>query len=152
MAACAAGVCTAKNAKVGRCCSTGRSKGVAMRLSIVVGVGLVAVSVFSAASARADEEGEKVFKKYCTACHTVEAGKNKVGPSLAGVVGRKAGSVPGFKYSDANEKSGVVWDEKTLDEYLTNPRKFIPGTKMLFAGIKKEDERKAVISYLAEHK
>lgn len=123
-----------------------------MRLSIMVGAGLVVVSVVSAGSARADDEGEKVFKKYCTACHTVEAGKNKVGPSLAGVVGRKAGSAPGFNYSDANKKSGVVWDEKTLDEYLVEPRKFMPGTKMLFAGIKKEDERKAVIAYLEEHK
>jgi len=123
-----------------------------MRLSIMVGAGLVVVSVVSAGSARADDEGEKVFKKYCTACHTVEAGKNKVGPSLAGVVGRKAGNASGFNYSDANKKSGVVWDEKTLNEYLTDPRKFMPGTKMLFAGIKKEDERKAVISYLEEHK
>jgi cytochrome c len=123
-----------------------------MRLSIMVGAGLVVFSVVFAGSARADDEGEKVFKKYCTACHTVEAGKNKVGPSLAGVVGRKAGSASGFNYSDANKKSGVVWDEKTLNEYLTDPRKFMPGTKMLFAGIKKEDERKAVISYLEEHK
>jgi cytochrome c len=123
-----------------------------MRLSIAVGASLFAVSLAVAGPARADADGEKVFKKYCTACHTVEAGKNKVGPSLAGVVGRKAGSAPGFNYSDANKNSGVTWDETHLDEYLANPRKLIPGTKMIFAGIKKEDERKAVISYLEEHK
>jgi cytochrome c len=123
-----------------------------MRLSTVLGAGLVAVTMLAAGPARADAEGEKVFKKYCTACHTVEAGKNKVGPSLAGIVGRKAGTVPNFAYSDANKNSGLVWDQAKLDEYLTNPKQFMPGTKMIFAGIKKEDERKAVIDYLAEHK
>jgi cytochrome c len=123
-----------------------------MRLSTIVGASLVALSLIAAGSARADSDGEKVFKKYCTACHTVEAGKNKVGPSLAGVVGRKAGSAPNFAYSDVNKNSGVVWDEAHLDQYLTDPRKFMPGTKMIFAGIKKDDERKAVISYLEEHK
>jgi cytochrome c len=123
-----------------------------MRLSTIVGASLVAMSLIAAGSARADAEGEKVFKKYCSVCHTVEAGKNKVGPSLAGVIGRKAGSAPGFAYSEANKSSGVVWDEAHLDQYLVDPRKYMPGTKMVFAGIKKEDERKAVISYLEEHK
>jgi cytochrome c len=123
-----------------------------MRLSTIVGASLVAMSLVAAGSARADAEGEKVFKKYCSVCHTVEAGKNKVGPSLAGVIGRKAGSAPGFAYSEANKNSGVVWDETHLDQYLVDPRKYMPGTKMVFAGIKKEDERKAVISYLEEHK
>ncbi|HEX7967040.1 MAG TPA: cytochrome c family protein, partial [Stellaceae bacterium] len=85
-------------------------------------------------------------------CHTVEAGKNKIGPSLAGIVGRKAGTAPGFSYSDANKKSGVTWDEATLDAYLTDPRKFMPGTKMVFAGLKNPDDRKAIIAYLKEHK
>jgi cytochrome c len=123
-----------------------------MRLSTVIGATLVAVTILAAGSARADADGEKVFKKYCTACHTVEAGKNKVGPSLAGVVGRKAGTAPNFSYSDANKGSGVVWDAAHLDQYLENPKKFMPGTKMIFAGIKKDEERKAVIDYLAEHK
>jgi cytochrome c len=122
-----------------------------MRLSTIAAASLVAV--FSVAgSAYAQADGEKVFKKYCTACHTVEAGKNRVGPSLAGIVGRKAGTVPGFSYSDANKNSGVVWDAENLDEYLQNPKKFMPGTKMIFAGIRKAEERKALISYLEEQK
>ncbi|MBX6366756.1 MAG: cytochrome c family protein [Rhodospirillales bacterium] len=122
-----------------------------MRLSTIAAASLVAI--FSVAgSAYANDAGEKVFKKYCTACHTVEAGKNRVGPSLAGIVGRKAGSVPGFAYSDANKNSGVVWDEDKLNEYLENPKKFMPGTKMVFAGIKKEEERKALIDFLKEQK
>ena len=105
----------------------------------------------AAPAARADG-GEAIFKKYCMVCHTVEAGKNKIGPSLAGIVGRKSGSVPGFNYTEANKNSGVTWDEKTLDTYLTDPRKFIPGTKMLFAGLKSEDDRKELIEYLKEQK
>jgi cytochrome c len=98
--------------------------------------------------ARADEPGEAVFKRNCSICHSVEPGKNKIGPSLAGVVGRKAGSVPGYSYSDANKKSGLTWDEATLDKYLTDPRAVVPGTKMLFAGLKNPADRKAVIAYL----
>jgi len=98
----------------------------------------------------AEEPGETLFKKNCAICHTLEEGKNKIGPSLAGVVGRKAGSVPGFAYSAANKNSGDMWDEATLDTYLTDPRKFMPGTKMVFAGLKNSEDRKALIEYLKE--
>ena len=98
--------------------------------------------------AAADEPGETLFKKNCAICHTLEAGKNKIGPSLAGVVGRKAGSVPGFAYSAANKSSGDVWNAQTLDSYLADPRKFMPGTKMVFAGLKNLQDRKALIEYL----
>ena len=98
----------------------------------------------------AEEPGETLFKKNCAICHTLEEGKNKIGQSLAGVVGRKAGSVPGFAYSAANKNSGDMWDEATLDTYLTDPRKFMPGTKMVFAGLKNSEDRKALIEYLKE--
>jgi cytochrome c2 len=98
----------------------------------------------------AEEPGETLFKKNCAICHTLEEGKNKIGPSLAGVVGRKAGSVPGFAYSAANKNSGDTWDEATLDTYLTDPRKFMPGTKMVFAGLKNSEDRKALIEYLKQ--
>jgi len=100
---------------------------------------------------RAEEAGEVVFKKNCAVCHTLEAGKNKIGPTLAGVVDRKAGSVPGFAYSTANKNSGDTWDEQTLDIYLTDPKKFMPGTKMIFAGVKNPTDRKALVEYLKEH-
>ena len=92
--------------------------------------------------------GEKVFKK-CKACHVVEEGKNKTGPSLYGIVGRAAGSVEGYKYSKAIADSGLVWDAETLDAYLTNPKKYLKGTKMAFPGLKKEKDRADVIAYLA---
>lgn len=91
--------------------------------------------------------GKKVFNK-CKTCHALEAGVNKIGPSLAGVIGRAAGTVEGFKYSDAMQGSGITWDEETLDKYLADPKGFIPGNKMAFAGLKKEDERENVIAYL----
>jgi cytochrome c len=102
--------------------------------------------------AQAQDAGEAVFKRYCSVCHTVEAGKNKIGPSLAGILGRTAGSVPGYTYTEANKNSGVTWDEKNLDTYLSDPKKFIPGTKMLFAGVKNDDDRKALIAYLKQPK
>jgi cytochrome c2 len=111
----------------------------------------VALLAVVASRVRAEETGEALFKKNCAVCHTLEPGKNKIGPSLAGVVGRKAGSVPGFTYSTANKESGDIWDEQTLDTYLTDPRKFMPGTKMVFAGLKSPEDRKALIDYLNNH-
>jgi cytochrome c len=91
--------------------------------------------------------GEKTFAQ-CKACHQAVAGKNGVGPSLAGIVGRTAGQVAGFSYSAANKNSGVTWTEETMFEYLEAPQKFMPGTKMAFAGLKKPQDRANVIAYL----
>jgi cytochrome c len=84
----------------------------------------------------------------CKACHSVEAGKNGVGPSLAGVYGRKAGTLAGFKFSDPHAKSGLTWDEPTLTKYLADPKGVIPGNKMVFAGLKNPADVAAVIAYL----
>lgn len=92
--------------------------------------------------------GEKVFMK-CKVCHQIgDTAKNMVGPVLTGVVGRKAGTYPGYNYSEANKNSGITWDEATLDTYLTNPKAKVPGTKMIFPGLPKEEDRKNVIAYL----
>ena len=112
-----------------------------------------ATAMLAAGAAHADgnpAEGKKVFRK-CAACHTVQAGKNRVGPSLHDVVGRKAGSVDGFKYSNAMQEFGAgggVWVAKALDAYLADPRGFVKGNRMAFPGLKKEDEREDVIAYL----
>lgn len=95
--------------------------------------------------------GEKVFNQ-CKACHTIEAGKNRVGPSLHGVVGRQAGSVEGFTYSPAMKSSGLTWTPETLDKYLADPKGAIPGNKMAFAGLKKPEDRANVIAYLSQQK
>jgi cytochrome c len=92
-------------------------------------------------------KGEKVFAQ-CKACHVAEPNVNRVGPSLHGVVGRKAGTVAGFNYSNANKSSGVTWSEDVLFTYLEAPQKFMPGTRMAFAGLKKPQDRADVIAYL----
>lgn len=120
-------------------------------IASVIVPALVALSALATpASAEGDAgKGEKLFAK-CKACHTIEAGKNKVGPSLAGVIGRHAGGVEGFKYSDAMHSSGVIWDEASLDKYLADPKGFVPGNKMAFPGLKNEQDRQDVIAYLKQ--
>ena len=112
-------------------------------------VALAAGLLSSAAMAQDLAAGKSSFAK-CKACHSLEEGKNEIGPSLHGLFGRKAGTAPKFKYSAANQSSGIEWNEDTLFKYLENPQKDIPGTKMVFPGIKGEAERKNLIAYLKE--
>ena len=118
-----------------------------IRLPVLLGAIALAFS-FNSVEAADLKKGKKVFNK-CKACHTLKAGgKNKVGPNLHGVMGRKAGLVEGFKYSEAMLKSGITWDDATLDKYLTKPKKLVPKTKMRFAGLRKKSQRENLIAYL----
>ncbi len=94
--------------------------------------------------------GEKVFKK-CKVCHSFDPGKKKIGPHLMGVVGRKSGSVEGYKYSKAMAAADITWDEANLDKFLTKPKAFLKKTKMSFGGLKKESQRADLIAYLKAH-
>jgi cytochrome c len=93
--------------------------------------------------------GEVIFKQ-CAACHSLDPDTNKTGPSLAGLFGRKAGTVEDFNYSDANKNSGIVWDEASLRKYLPNPQALVPRTKMAFMGLKDPQQVEDVIAYLKE--
>lgn len=95
------------------------------------------------------DNGAKLFKARCTQCHTInKGGPNKTGPNLYGLFGRQTGSVPGYKYSPANKNAGITWGEQTLFDYLEKPKKYIPKTKMAFAGFKKPQDRADVVAYM----
>ena len=101
------------------------------------------------ASAQDAAAGEKAFA-VCKACHQIgDSAKNAVGPVLNGLIGRKAGSVDGYNYSDANKKSGLTWDEATFTDYIKDPKAKIPGTKMAFAGVKNETEAQNLWAYIS---
>jgi len=109
-----------------------------------------AISILFASSASATGDvtkGEKVFGK-CKICHDAASTQNKIGPFLKGVFGRKAGTVAGYTYSNAMKSSGIVWNEDKLKAFVANPKTLVPGTKMTFVGLKKQDEIEDLIAYL----
>ena len=114
---------------------------------------MAASLVLLALPARADgdpEKGRKVFIR-CQACHSLKEGQNRVGPSLHGIIGRKAGSLASFtRYSPAMKSADVVWNDETLNEYLKNPRAFLPGNAMPFPGLPKEEDRENLIAFLKQ--
>lgn len=120
-----------------------------MKFALVSAIALLSMGLASAANAAGDADaGKHVFSK-CAVCHTAVAGKNGLGPSLFGVVGRHSASVEGYNYSEAMKAANKTWDEATLDVYLTDPKAAVPGNKMAFAGLPKPEDRANVIAYLA---
>jgi cytochrome c len=117
--------------------------------SFVLSVALVAASA-GAALAQDAAAGEKVFAQ-CRACHQIGPNaKNAVGPVLNGLFGRKSGTIEGYSYSPANKNSGITWDEATFREYIKDPKAKIPGTKMIYAGLKNEQQVNDLIAYLKQ--
>ena len=86
--------------------------------------------------------------RFCAGCHSLKAGEFRVGPPLAGLIDRRAGAVPGFRYSKALRQSGIVWNATTLDGWLANPKKYVPGNRMPFSGIRNDRVRADLISFL----
>ena len=120
-----------------------------MTKTLIVAVALIATST-EAGMAQDAAKGEISFKK-CVICHSIGPGaQNKVGPEQNGLDGRKAGSVANYQYSDANKNSGIVWNEAAFKEYIKDPKAKIPGTKMIFAGIKNEQEINDLWAYLKQ--
>ena len=117
-----------------------------MKLILITWWFSVILIMFTGVTYAAD--GEKIFKR-CISCHSLT--KNKMGPALGNIFGKKAGSVKGYRYSKAMRKSDIIWNDCTLDQFLIKPRKYIKGTKMRFSGIRKKSQREAVIKYLKDN-
>jgi cytochrome c len=117
---------------------------------IVTGLAVIAAAT-GAAAAQDLAAGAKSYKK-CAACHDIGPNaKNKVGPVLNGLDGRKSGTIAGYSYSEANKNSGIVWDEAQFLDYIKDPKAKIPKTKMVFAGIKNEAEAKSLWAFIKQH-
>lgn len=110
---------------------------------------LATLALAAPAHAQDAAAGAKQFKSQCAVCHSTVEGKNGIGPSLFGVVGRVSGQVEKYHYSEANKKGHLTWDAATLDKYLVSPRTVVPGTKMTYAGLKDDTKRADLIAYLA---
>ena len=118
-----------------------------MKKYVVLAAAAAGILMALPAQAGDAKAGEKVFRK-CKSCHYVDQEKNKTGPHLVNIIGRAAGSVDGFKYSKVMKDSGLTWDEATLAEFLKKPKAYLKGTKMAFAGLRKDKEIDDLIAYL----
>ena len=126
------------------------SKSTKMLLTPVLGFAALAILPSAVVQAQDAGKGKRVFNQ-CRACHKVgEKARNGVGPVLNGLFGRKAGTVKGYNYSRANKKSGFTWDEATFKEYIKNPRKKMPGTKMAYGGLKQDKKIVDLVAYLKQ--
>ena len=109
----------------------------------------LALGLLTSVAAAQDDSGQVIFNNSCRTCHTVEPGDNRLGPSLAAIIGRKAGSLPDYAYSDAMKKSSVVWDEATLDRFIENPDSVVAGNNMKpYSGMTSAEDRAAIVAYL----
>ncbi|WP_349976327.1 c-type cytochrome [Pseudomonas sp. WHRI 8519] len=118
---------------------------IAMNIPAVAGAAEVPVGNY--------DKGKLIFASRCAVCHTIEKGRaNTTGPNLYGVVGSKTGFAENYAYTAANKNKGIIWNTETLSEYLINPGQYIPGTKMVFAGLKKAQDRADIIEYLKQFK
>jgi cytochrome c len=121
-----------------------------LKICAAATIALLAAASFDRALAQDAAAGEKAFL-ICKTCHQIgETAKNTIGPVLNGVIGRKAGTYPGYNYSDANKDSGLTWDETTFREYIKDPKAKVPGTKMTYAGIKDDKKIDDLIAYLKQ--
>lgn len=121
-----------------------------VRLALVGAAALFLMPLAAQAQAQDAAAGEKSFNK-CRACHQVgETAKNTVGPILNGLFGRKSGTVEGYSYSEANKNAAIMWDEAVFADYIKDPKAKVPGTKMVFAGIKNEQEIKDLTAFLKQ--
>jgi cytochrome c len=122
---------------------------IAATVSVVLAFAATAAVSEAAAQSGDAAQGEHLFNQQCKTCHTVDKdGRNGVGPNLHGVFGRKAGTAQGFSASEAMTKSGIAWDDKSLAEYLKDPKGRVPGGKMVYAGLKRQEQLDDMIAYL----
>jgi cytochrome c len=119
-----------------------------IRSTILATAAVVAALGATPALAEGDaQKGEKVFRK-CKTCHEISDTKNKIGPNLVGIIGRAAGSVEGFAYSDAMKNSGITWSAETIAAYVADPKAYVPGNKMVFVGIRKPGDVEDLLAFL----
>jgi cytochrome c len=125
----------------------GQGKPTLSRLAAVFSFTLAALSSQSNCLAHDASEGERLYRQRCASCHALQVGQNRLGPHLLGILGRRAGSVEGVRYSQDLQSADFVWDEQSLDRFLANPRQMVSGTSML-VNLPNEDQRKSIIAYL----
>jgi cytochrome c len=117
-------------------------------MRVGIALSLAAIAAVATPTAARAQDGDVLFRRQCAICHAVQAGQNKIGPSMVGVAGEKAGRAPGFEYSEALKSANITWTDDVLTKYIADPKAIIPGGKMAFAGLKKPEDVQAVIAYI----